>query len=85
MHREVGMYESGPEQQQENFSEQSGTDCRMYKDRAAPPIGGPALHDSDVKTVQWRKRECHDSYQEVEVYLVHNIYYIYVCSLCDKY
>ena len=57
----------------------------MYKDRAAPPIGGPALHDSGVKTVQWRKRECHDSYQEVEVYLVHNIYYIYVCSLCDKY
>ena len=22
-----------------------------YKDRAAPPIGGPALHDSGVKTV----------------------------------
>ena len=51
----------------------------IYKDRAAPPIGGPALHDSGVKTVQWRKRECHDSYQEVEVYLVHNIYYIYMC------
>ena len=57
----------------------------IYKDRAAPPIGGLALHDSGVKTVQWRKRECHDSYQEVEVYLVHNIYYIYMCSLCDKY
>ena len=49
-----------------------------YKDRAAPPIGGPALHDSGVKTVQWRKRECHDSYQEVEVYLVHNIYILYL-------
>ena len=45
--------------------------CSIYKDRAAPPIGGPALHDSGVITVQWRKRECHDSYQEVEVYLVH--------------
>ena len=42
----------------------------MYKERAAPPIGGPALHDSGVKTVQWREREGHDSYQEVEV----NIY-----------
>ena len=42
---------------------------RVYKDRAAPPIGGPALHDSGVKTVQWRKREGHDSYQEVEVYI----------------
>ena len=38
-----------------------------YKDRAAPPIGGPALDDSGVKTVQWREREGHDSYQEVEV------------------
>ena len=41
----------------------------IYKERAAPPIGGPALHDSGVKTVQWRKREGHDSYQEVEVYI----------------
>ena len=41
----------------------------IHKDRAAPPIGGPALHDSRVKTVQWRKREGHDSYQEVEVYI----------------
>ena len=41
----------------------------LYKERAAPPIGGPALHDSGVKTVQWRKREGHDSYQEVEVYI----------------
>ena len=41
----------------------------IYKDRAAPPIGGPALHDSGVKTVQRRKREGHDSYQEVEVYI----------------
>ena len=40
-----------------------------YKERAAPPIGGTALHDSGVKTVQWRKREGHDSYQEVEVYI----------------
>ena len=40
-----------------------------YKDRAAPPIGGPALDDSGVKTVQWREREGHDSYQEVEVYI----------------
>ena len=39
------------------------------KERAAPPIGGPALHDSGVKTMQWRKREGHDSYQEVEVYI----------------
>ena len=38
----------------------------LYKDRAAPPIDGPALHDSGVKTVQWREREGHDSYQEVE-------------------
>ena len=44
----------------------------IYKDRATPPIGGPALHDSGVKTVQWREREGHDSYQEVEVY-------IYIC------
>ena len=35
--------------------------------RLAPPIGGPALHDSSVKTVQWREREGHDSYQEVEI------------------
>ena len=41
----------------------------IYKDRAAPPIGGPALHDSSVKTVQWREREGHDSYQEVEIYM----------------
>ena len=41
----------------------------LCKERAAPPIGGPALHDSGVKTVQWRKREGHDSYQEVEVYI----------------
>ena len=41
----------------------------IYKDRAAPPIGGPALHDSRVKTVQWREREGHDSYEEVEVYM----------------
>ena len=34
-----------------------------------PPIGGPVLHDSGVKTVQWKKREGHDSYQEVEVYI----------------
>ena len=40
-----------------------------YKDRAAPPIGGTALHDGGVKTVQWTKREGHDSYQEVEVYI----------------
>ena len=40
-----------------------------YKERATPPIGGTALHDSGVKTVQWRKREGHDSYQEVEVYI----------------
>ena len=40
-----------------------------YKDRAAPPIGGPALDDSGVKTVQWREREGYDSYQEVEVYI----------------
>ena len=39
----------------------------IYKERAAPPIGGPALHDSGVEIVQWRKREGHDSYQEVEV------------------
>ena len=45
-----------------------------YKERATPPIGGTALHDSGVKTVQWRKREGHDSYQEVEVYI-----YICVC------
>ena len=44
--------------------------CMLYKDRAAPPIGGPALHHSGVKTVQRREREGHDSYQEVEV----NIY-----------
>ena len=47
----------------------------LYKDRAAPPIGGPALDDSGVKTVQWREREGHDSYREVEVYI-----YIYVCG-----
>ena len=41
----------------------------IHKDRAAPPIGGPALHDSRVKTVQWREREGHDSYQEVEIYM----------------
>ena len=41
----------------------------IYKELAAPPVGGPALHDSGVKTVQWRKREGHDSYQEVEVYI----------------
>ena len=41
----------------------------IYKDRAAPPIGGPALDDSGVKTLQWREREGHDSYQEVEVYI----------------
>jgi len=41
----------------------------LYKDRAAPPIGGTALHDGGVKTVQWTKREGHDSYQEVEVYI----------------
>ena len=34
-----------------------------------PPIGGPVLHDSGVKTVQWREREGHDSNQEVEVYI----------------
>ena len=38
-----------------------------YKDQAAPPFGGTALHDGGVKTVQWTKREGHDSYQEVEV------------------
>ena len=43
--------------------------CIFYKDRAAPPIGGTALHDGGVKTVQWTKREGHDSYQEVEVYI----------------
>ena len=42
---------------------------KLYKDRAAPPIGGTALHDGGVKTVQWTKREGHDSYQEVEVYI----------------
>ena len=47
---------------------------RMYKDRAAPPIGGTALHDGGVKTVQWTKREGHDSYQEVEVYIYKYIY-----------
>ena len=31
--------------------------------------GGAALHDSSVKTVQWREREGHDSYQEVEIYM----------------
>ena len=41
----------------------------LYKDRAAPPIGGPALDDSGVKTVQWRERKGYDSYQEVEVYI----------------
>ena len=41
----------------------------IHKDRAAPPIGGPALHDSRVRTVQWREREGHDSYQEVEVFM----------------
>ena len=46
----------------------------MYKDRAAPPIGGTALHDGGVKTVQWTKREGHDSYQEVEVYIYKYIY-----------
>ena len=55
--------------------------CTEYKDRAAPPIGGPTLHHSGVKTVQRREREGHDSYQEVEV----NIYIdIYIC-VCDKY
>ena len=49
----------------------------IYKDRAAPPIGGPALHHSGVKTVQRREREGHDSYQEVEVN-------IYIC-VCAKY
>ena len=49
----------------------------IYKDRGAPPIGGPALDDSGVKTVQWREREGHDSYQEVEVYMK----YIYICCL----
>ena len=44
-------------------------DIITYKDRAAPPIGGPALHDSRVKRVQWREREGHDSYQEVEIYM----------------
>ena len=48
-----------------------------YKDRAGPPIGGPALHHSGVKTVQRREREGHDSYQEVEVN-------IYIC-VCAKY
>ena len=41
----------------------------VYKDRAAPPVGGPALHDSRVNTVQWREREGHASYQEVEIYM----------------
>ena len=45
-----------------------------YKERAAPPIGGTALHDSGVKTVQWRKRKGHDSYQEVEVYIYKYMY-----------
>ena len=49
----------------------------IYKDRAAPPIGGPALHHSGVKTVQRREREGHDSYQEVEV--------IYEVCVCAKY
>ena len=49
----------------------------MYKDRAAPPIGGPALHDSGEKTLQRREREGHDSYQEVEVYIM----YIYVTNI----
>ena len=53
-------------------------DVYMYKDRAAPPIGGPALDDSGVKTVQWRDREGHDAYQDVEVY-------IYILCVCDKY
>ena len=30
-----------------------------------------------VKTVQWREREGHDSYQEIEVYLV----YVYVTNI----
>ena len=38
--------------------------------------GGAALHDSSVKTVQWREREGHDSYQEVEIYM-----YVYVTSI----
>ena len=57
----------------------------QYKERAAPPIGGPALHDSGVKTVQWRKREGHDSYQEVEVYIYKYILDTYIYSKVDKY
>ena len=49
----------------------------IYKDPAAPPIGGPALDDSGVETVQWREREGHDSYQEVEVYII----YVYVANI----
>ena len=50
----------------------------IYKDPAAPPIGGPALDDSGVETVQWREREGHDSYQEVEVYIY---IYMYVANI----
>ena len=50
----------------------------LHKDRAAPPIGGPALHHSGVKTVQRREHEGHDSYQEVEVI------YVYVPNICWK-
>ena len=52
----------------------------VYKDRATPPIGGPALDDSGVKTVQWREREGHDSHQEVEVYIYTRVY-VYVANI----
>ena len=64
---DLSLHQVGETKQQtENHS--------IYKERAAPPIGGTALHDSGVKTVQWRKREGHDSYQEVEVYIYKYIY-----------
>ena len=37
-------------------------------------IGGAALDDSGVKTMQWRERKGHDSYQEVEVYIYMCVY-----------
>ena len=60
---------------------------RNGRRRLSAAIGGPALHDSGVITVQWRKREGHDSYQEVEGYIHKNIdtYIDYIYSEVDKY
>ena len=53
----------------------------VYKDQAAPPIGGPALHDSRVKTVQWRNVKVMTPTKRFEVYIyTYNIY-----NICDKY